>query len=173
MKKRIIAFFLLITAVLSLSACGGNTDAPTGMQRASGDIADYYFYVPGNWIVDMSTGISSAYCSAADKTNVSVTSFALSEGEMTAEEYWEQNKDEYAGLFSEMSEPEVKDTKLDGLDAKQYTYTVSAGGAQYKILQIFCVRNNSVYVLTYTATPEKFEEHFPKLEIMIAEFRFM
>ena len=170
--KKITAIILCLVAVLSLAACGGKVNAPTGMKLASNEVSDYYFFVPQNWTVDMSTGVASAYYSETDKSNMSMTSYAL-EKTMTVDEYWESVKAEYSALFKEMSEPEVKTTALDGVEAKQYTYTAKAGTHDYKVMQVFCVKNSTVYVFTFTATPEKFEEHIDKVALVIAEFRFM
>ncbi len=170
--KKITALLLTLFAILSLTACGANDNAPSGMKLASNEVCDYYFYVPQNWTVDMSTGVSSAYFSEKDRSNMSMTSYALSEA-MTAEAYWEKIKSDYSALFAEMSEPEVKTTALDGVEAKQYTYTVKAGTEQFKIMQVFCVKGETVYVFTFTATPEKFEEHIDKVALVLAEFRFM
>ncbi|MBQ2733454.1 MAG: hypothetical protein IJF74_04780 [Clostridia bacterium] len=170
--KKITALLLTLFAILSLAACGAGDNAPNGMKLASNEVCDYYFYVPKNWNVDMSTGVSSAYFSEKDRSNMSMTSYALSKT-MTAEEYWDSIKGSYTSLFAEMSEPEVKTTALDGVEAKQYTYTAKAGTEQYKIMQVFCVKGETVYVFTFTATPEKFEEHIDKVALVLAEFRFM
>ena len=170
--KKITAIILCLVAVLSLAACGNKVNAPTGMKLASNEVSDYYFFVPQNWTVDMSTGVASAYYSETDKSNMSMTSYAL-EKTMTVDEYWESVKAEYSALFKEMSEPEVKTTALDGVEAKQYTYTAKAGTRDYKVMQVFCVKNSTVYVFTFTATPEKFEEHIDKVALVLAEFRFM
>ena len=170
--KKITAILLALLAILSLSACGAGDNAPSGMKLASNEVCDYYFYVPTNWTVDMSTGVASAYYSKNDRSNISMTSYALSKT-MTAEEYWESIKRSYTSLFAEMSEPEVKTTALDGVEAKQYTYTVKAANEQFKIMQVFCVKGDTVYVFTFTASPEKFEEHIDKVALVLAEFRFM
>ena len=169
--KKITALILSLIAVFALASCSGS-DAPSGMKLASNEVSDFYFYVPQNWTVDMSTGVASAYYSEKDRSNISMTSYALS-SEMTVDAYWESIRSTYAALFAEMSEPEVKTTALDGVEAKQYTYVAKAGTEQFKIMQIFCVKGETVYVFTFTATPEKFEEHIDKVALVLAEFRFM
>lgn len=170
--KKIISVALALITVFALASCGGGVDAPDGFKLASNKVSDFYFFVPTNWVVNMSTGVASAYYSETDKTNVSMTSYKLSEA-MTAEQYWEKTKTEYSSLFSEMSEAEVKTTTLGELEAKQYTYTAKAGTHDFKIMQIFCPKGETMYVFTYTATPEKFEEHYEKVGLIIANFRFM
>ena len=170
--KKIISIALALITVFALASCGNKIDIPDGFQLASNKVNDYYFFVPTNWTVDMSTGVSSAYFSETDKTNVSMASYKLSEA-MSADAYWEKTKSEYTTLFTEMSEPEVKTTALDSVEAKQYTFTGKAGTHALKIMQIFCPKGDTMYVFTYTATPEKFEEHHEKVALIISNFRFM
>ena len=35
------------------------------------------------------------------------------------------------------------------------------------------IHSDSIYIFTFTATPEKYEEHLEKVGIILAEFRFM
>ena len=171
--KKTIALLLCALSLFSLSACGSDVSVPTGMMLASGKIADYYLFVPGNWTVNSATGITSAYVSTSDRTNVSVTSYALPDKDTTARDYFEKHREEISSVFTEMSEPEVSDTTLDETPAVQYVYSVKSAGADYKILQVYCVRGDSSYIFTFTATPEKYEEHLEKVGIILAEFRFM
>ena len=132
--KKITALILSLIAVFALASCSGS-DAPSGMKLASNEVCDYYFYVPTNWTVDMSTGVTSAYYSEKDRSNISMTSYALS-GEMTADSYWESIRSTYAALFAEMSEPEVKTTALDGVEAKQRRVPSSSRSCRYSALRV-------------------------------------
>ena len=99
--KKIICVALALISVVLLASCGGSKiDIPDGFQLASNKVSDFYFFVPTNWTVDMSTGVASAYFSENDKTNVSMTSYKLASA-MTADEYWEKTKTEYSSLFSD------------------------------------------------------------------------
>ena len=111
--KKTIALLLCALSLFYLSACGSDVSVPTGMMLASGKIADYYLFVPGNWTVNSATGITSAYVSTSDRTNVSVTSYALPDKDTTARDYFEKHREEISSVFTEMSEPEVSDTTLD------------------------------------------------------------
>lgn len=171
--KKTLALLLCALSLLSLCACGEDVTVPTGMMLASGKIADYYLFVPANWTVNSATGITSAYVSSSDHTNVSMTSYALSEKEITAREYFDSHREEISAVFSEMSEPEFTDTKLDETPALQVVYTAKSAGVSYKIMQVYCLRGESVYLFTFTATPEKYEEHLEKIGVILTEFRFM
>ena len=166
------AALIILAAVLALAGCGAKQNAPMGMILASGDVADYSLFVPANWTVDMSTGMTSAYVSEKDRSNVSVTRYAFSDESMTAEKYWETYSAQYEDIFGELTDVKVSDTKLGGVDAKQYEFTGKNGDSVYRFLQIICVRNGAAYVLTFTATPEKYEEHTEKVGVIISEFLF-
>lgn len=79
--KRIFAMLLLcLCCVGLLSACGGqNAYVPSGFQRISHDNADYYFYVPTEWVPDLSTGVAAAYVSAKDRSSVSFMAFEVND----------------------------------------------------------------------------------------------
>ena len=62
MMKHILTLILALS-VLFLTGCDRDANAPTGYKTASGEAADYYFFVPDDWTVDMATGATSAYCS--------------------------------------------------------------------------------------------------------------
>lgn len=170
--KRFFALLLALSALLLVS-CAKQEDVPTGMKLASGEIVAYRLYIPQNWTVDMSTGVTSAYVSASDRSNLSVVFFDTTEAEgEDPAAYFARYRKEYQETLGEMSEPEESDAKLDGTDAKQYVYSAKVAGTEYKFLQIFCVKDRRIYLLTFTATPEKYEEHQEKLGIILANFRF-
>ena len=57
-------------------------------------------------------------------------------------------------------------------NALQYVYTMTTGGVEYKIQQIFVAYSNIMYVITYTATVENFDSHTEDVQSMLDEFRF-
>ncbi len=79
--KKIIALLLLSVMLLSLAACGsGEEGAPDGMKLASNtEIVDYKLFVPEDWVVTASTGMTMAQVSLNDVSNVVVTHHTQSE----------------------------------------------------------------------------------------------
>ncbi len=80
--KKILLLVLAALLCLSLFAsCANGQDAyvPNGYQRISHDNADYYFYVPNDWVADLSTGIATAYVSAKDHSSVSFMAFEVND----------------------------------------------------------------------------------------------
>ncbi|MBQ7172096.1 MAG: hypothetical protein IJR89_07460 [Clostridia bacterium] len=172
--KKLLALLFAAAALCLLAACAKTENSvPTGMKLASSEIVAYRLYVPENWTVDMSTGVTSAYVSSSDRSNLSVVFFDTTEAEgEDPAAYFARYQKEYKETLGDMTEPEESDAKLDGVDAKQYVWSAKVAGAEYRFLQIYCVKDGRIYLLTFTATPEKYEEHLEKLGIILANFRF-
>ncbi len=162
MKKillKSLVILILASTVLSLVSCGGDKSAPMGMITASGESADYYFFVPEDWTVDLSTKASGAYFSESDPSSVSVTSWELENTDTTLDEWWAINLADIELVFENVTVTSEKNTTLDGLYAKEYVYTASLGENNYKIAQTAVIKNSVVYVFTYTSTVESYDAH--------------
>lgn len=87
MKKIISLVLVLIFCLGLLASCGGGVDdfVPSGFKQIAADEADYRLYVPDNWTVDMSTGITSAFVSEKDRSNISFMGFALDDSIINVE----------------------------------------------------------------------------------------
>ena len=170
MNKTLRLFVLVLAAlaVLALASCGEiDANAPEGCVEISADGVGYNFYMVSDWTVMEQSGITSAKVSEFDTSNVSVMGFDSADVN-SAEEYWSKYSEDFtAGLGELKYEEEGTDTTLCGLPAKKYIYTVSIGGVDYKFMQIVCYVQNTaiftsqpeVYVFTYTARTDKYDEH--------------
>lgn len=195
-KNRItatIACILLAALFLTFFvSCGKPEDQwqPAGMKLASSDKVDYKLWVPEEWTVDMSTGITAAYVSSSDRSNVTLTAFSLTEGDnyMSISEYWSKYKEELEKTFPDI---EVIDTGeegesdaleeendfgvtmlIDGVAAKKYVYTATVTGSSYKFMQVIFIHEGYVYLLTYTALPNVYDSHTEEVGKIIENFRF-
>ena len=170
-KKIIIALFAVILCLSAIS-CGDKDDfVPAGYKRASDKNADHTLYVPEGWVVDNSTGVTMARVSKSDSSNISFMSFELDEKKISTEEnkdkelidkFWDYYKAELKKTFPDMK----VDAENDGVNmlvskksAKKYVYTATVTGAEYKFMQIVVIKGKTVYLLTYTAKVELFNEH--------------
>ena len=179
-KKIILVLFAVILAISAVS-CGDKDDfVPAGYKKASNKNADHTLYVPEGWIVDMSTGVTSARVSKSDTSNISFMSFELdkslinsetSEGEEkdNIDKFWDYYKNELVKTFPDMEvDAENNGVKMliSKKSAKKYIYTATVTGAEYKFMQIIVIKGDSVYLYTYTAKAELFDNHVEKaLEI--------
>ena len=180
--KRILVFAiaLIMCSTLLASCKRGESDIPAGMQLASDiEISDYYLYVPSAWTVDMSTGITSAYVSTVDKSNISVSYGVPSEKKL--EEFWENSKKHYNSVFENFTVlEEGAVAKLGAYDAARYNYTAEYEGKEYQFLQYMTIKGAYVYIFTYTAENEKneilgyvpYEKNLEEVLNIISEFKF-
>ena len=78
--KRILCLVLVLFTLASLCACTQpDPDVPQGFLLAENEGADYFFYYPESWLLDRcDAGMTSAYVSEVDFSNVSVTAFTAS-----------------------------------------------------------------------------------------------
>lgn len=144
---------------------------PSGMKIASGDNVEYVLYVPMSWICNSASGANSAYVNESGKPNFSVTSYSP-DVEMTASEYFEFAEKSYTANLAGYTRVSESDTKVHGIDAKSYVYTVTYGGVEYKIMQTITIYGGTVYSLTYTAPADAFEAHLGEVNTIISRFIF-
>ncbi len=170
------ALFITVIAILMLlTGCSEASDiqAPDGMKLFSNEHVDYTAFVPAEWIVDMSTGTLSAYVSSADASNISITAQAL-EGIMTLDDYWKGYEEDFNSTFTDMEYvgEAPTTTTLSGLPANKYVYTATVTGNDYKFMQVVCIKETTVYVITYTSTPEKYDDNMENVEKVLDNFSF-
>lgn len=173
MKKNIIAAAML-AAALTLSSCtASEANAPAGYTEISDEGLNYHFYVPSSWTPDISTGMTSAYYSGRDPSNVSITAFELDDVSINSvDAYWELNEADLKLVLPNLEYVDISDTTLGGANAKQYTYTSSMSDTDYKFMQVVAIRSNEVYIFTYTATSENYDSHIEDVISMIDYFEF-
>ncbi|MBE6685351.1 MAG: DUF1795 domain-containing protein [Ruminococcaceae bacterium] len=144
--------------------------APEGMKLISTDELAYRFFVPTGWIVNDRAEYSAAYASDTDSSNVSVQMYMTKDESKTVEEYFAECEARYKNIFESYELLSTEDIKMDGVPAKQYTYTAVIGGVEYKQLQAIVVKGAVFYTVTYTALPEKFDTHLSDVAKMIENF---
>ncbi len=177
LKKVIITLFAVILCLGAVS-CGSKDDfVPAGYKKASNKNADYTLYVPEGWIVDMSTGVTTARASKSDSSNISFMGFELDKSLINSEtsegdteeksmldKFWDYYSAEFLKTFPDMKYDENANGKEMVISkkykAKEYIYTATVTGAEYKFMQIVVIKGETVYLLTYTAKADLFDEHY-------------
>ena len=152
--------------ILAAGCTGGQSEnidvtVPAGMQLASDKAAYFNFFVPSEWKVDTSAGSACAYVSELDASNVSAVRISVPDASVTtAELYWDTYKNDFSESFTNFTViSENEKTTLYGKDACKYVYTASLTGQSYKYCSVICVFDGSVYMLTYTSSPDKYDSH--------------
>lgn len=155
MKKSLIALFLLFSVLASLTACGGGADpsltVPENMRV--GKVGDgYTLFVPEDWTVETSTGITMVYVSAVDHSNFTLIT---TKGVSDPIAYFESSVTELAAMLEDFSLiGENNNTLFGGKAAISRTYTGKLDGTEYKFKQYLCTVGDTLYLLTYTASTE-------------------
>ncbi len=166
---------LLLTAVLlfSLAGCSEDKYVPIGMKAISSDIIDYKIYIPTEWTADLSAGVVSAYYSDTDHSSINVTAFQLDSAETTASEFWKSYEEALKQTISELEYVVEAETMLwDGKGAEKYVYTGKLAGSEYKFMQVLMVTSGTVYIFTYTSTPELYDSHIEDVNKIIENMSF-
>lgn len=173
MKKVSLILAVILLSLTALTSCSEASDVnvPNGMQLCTNDVINYNLFVPAEWTPSISTGAVGAYCSAEDPTNVSVMAWNV-DSAMTLDLWWEQYCSDFDMVFDEMTLISSENATLGDVAAKKYTYTAKLGEYEYYYAQYACIHWSMVYVLTFTSTPELYEEHTEELADIIEYFEF-
>lgn len=144
--------------------------APDGMKLASTDERAYRLFVPTSWKINNRADATAAYASDTDSSNVSVQMYMTGDNTETVEKHWERLEASYKEIFESFTLMSDKEIKMSGVNAHKYTYTVTSGGQEYKMVQAIVRKGDMFYCLTFTATPQNFDKHLPDVEKMITNF---
>jgi len=173
MTQRLIALAsAILIGMATLTSCAApDVDTPDGMQLASLDGVEYALYVPESWTVNKNSGVSGAYVSAYDKSNVSLVSYVPTAA-ITMEQYWTMCEESYKTEFENYSLLENGTTTMAGASAPYYVYSATVSGVEYKFLQAIVANNGMFYLFTYTAEPANYDTHIESVMEMIEVFTF-
>lgn len=163
--------FVLCEMNDEVNDCVTDKKTPDGMKIASSDKLEYRLYVPQAWICNSQGERSEAYYPESGKPNVTVTSYSPDKS-MTAEEYFEECEEMYKKTFDSYTLISSEDKTVAGREAKAYTYSVSASGAELRIMQTVFVYSDMVYSITYTALADSFDVHMDDVSAMLDAFTF-
>lgn len=163
---------------LGLTACGNESDidVPMGFQLASDpEIPDYVLLIPDDWEVETSTGTTTAYFKDNLSGGVLATftaSFSVPDSAITLDNYFESFSEEFTQVFGDFNAVETSTTLLDGEEARQYIYTGTFGGVEYKFQQVMCLHQGRIYTLTYSSTSEYFDKYAEDMDAIVEYFAF-
>ncbi len=175
MKKAIKLISLIclsLILIVSFSSCS-QSDIPDGYQLIACEGDEFRLYVPTQWTVNTSGGVTSAYYSMQQNISVSVYTVDDADG-LTVEEYWnicnEHNKEELANYSYIGSEKAV----LGGKPAHKYIYTADISSTDlisgenkkvaYKFMQVMTENEGSMYILMYSAPAENYDANIGVVE---------
>ncbi|MBQ7321697.1 MAG: hypothetical protein IJW99_06345 [Clostridia bacterium] len=171
-KRLLSAALAALLSACVLTSCGAaDPNVPEGMQLASLDGVEYALYVPETWTVNKNSGVSGAYVSAYDKSNVSLISY-LPTSAMTTEQYFAMCEESYKAEFDNYALVESGSATMADMPAQYYVYTATVGGENYKFLQAIVGNGGMFYNLTYTSLSDMYDSHIEEVMKMIEVFTF-
>lgn len=179
-NKRIFALTMAIVMLsLCLFSCGKdeNPEVPAGMKEASGEKADYNFYIPDHWTADVENGATTAYYSETDRSNVNVMTFSANYTDDTLADWWTSFESDFKNVYSDFEVISTENTVLDGVAALKTVFKGTLEDYEYQFMQIAAVKGMAlskpqIYVFTYTSVPEAYESHIEDVQSMLDAFDF-
>lgn len=184
MKKIMTALLAaaMIFSAFVLASCSENTDStPKGMKLASGEAASYLFYVPETWQCDVASGATSAYYSNSDTSSVNVMTFSLGYSDASVSDWWSSFEADFKKVYEDFEVISREETTLDGEAAEKVVFkgslTHDEEKVEFKFMQISAIKRKmlsspEVYVITYTSSPEIYDNHLSEVDKMIENFKF-
>ena len=177
-KKTVCFILALLTIFLTASCSSGNNDtsAPENGKLAGNQFTDYTFYYPDDWVLDHDTSFISVIGGGTGLTpedkSVSVMVSDLTQPTLTPKEFWEQSKGYLSATFSDLTEISIEDIKVSGVDSCFVVYTAKITDKVYKFGQTFAIKGGAVYIITYTATEEDYDEALNSYKMVLETFKF-
>ena len=92
---------------------------------------------------------------------------------MTLQEYTESSINLLRGLFTEFNLIEQSDTTLAGNPAQEILYTGKMEGTDLKCMQVITLKDDKVYILTYTAFPTTYPRYLQAVQTMTESFEIV
>ena len=153
-----LAVLAALIAVTALASCGKKVEH-AGYKLAAGEADDFDFYVPQSWTVSMTEGTVAAYCSAADPSSISLMPGELEHADSTPDDWWATYESEFSAVYDDYNLIETKDDSLGGTAAKTYVFSGKLLDTEYHFEITAAVRSGRIYMLTFTSTPDNYENH--------------
>ncbi len=171
--KLICTAILAVMLILSFASCA-NDDTPDGYQLVACEGDKFRLYVPTQWILNTTGGITSAYYTSDAEISVSVNVAEDAEG-LTLDEYWSVCDEKYkAELDGYTYDGSMEKIVLGGRAGQQYVFTANltrygdaedkAVTKEYKFLHAMAQNEGETYILLYSAPTEDFDSLLETVE---------
>jgi serine/threonine-protein kinase len=135
----------------------------------------YSLEYPANWeqvYIQGATGFVSPFENDSDdfRENVNVMIQSL-KNPMTLAEYTAMSKKQYTDAYGPKAVISMKDTTFCGYNATKGVFAIMYGDKDIKLQQIWYIKNNSAYLITFTAEPKTYEKYLPTAERITGSFK--
>ena len=186
--KRILSLALVMISIFTLASCSREEgEAPFGMIKASSDAAEFYLYVPNDWVVttEENSLMASARASESDPSNITMIGFEDGSGEYAdIDAFWAYYKNELASrIFDFAGEGDERATTfnltlegegmiIDDVPAKKYEYSGKLAGSDLSYMMVIAKIDSVFYIITYTSSQSLYSKHADKVNALIEYIEF-
>ncbi len=181
--RSLCVLLALLLLLPTLSACSGKSEIPDGYQYATCEGEYFRLFVPTQWTVNTSGGVSGATLNI--QTAVTMTEVSLDgifpEGALTDEEgnaraadlddFDRYHLSEVSAMRNFAEDKHYKST-LSGYRAVDMTYSATVAGEDYTFRQVLCKVDGRFYLFTYSAPSDVFEVYADVAEDILSYVRF-
>ena len=104
-------------------------------------------------------------------TSISVSAYELAseDSAMGVNEYWDRYKGTLETTFGEFELTKESELTVDGIPAARKEYKGKLTDSVYKFVQVFCIRNGTVYQITFTASEEDYDSYVSAVDTVTAK----
>ncbi len=196
MKKKFFRGLIVLLCCCMLpilSACSDSSNgesAPSGMQLAVCQGADFRLYIPTHWSVNTGYGVSGGYYSLGRQSTVSVAKYEVTDEmesslpstdsddavQARADWFYDQKLEPQTELLATggvttYSENQIA-VLLDGVNARQYHVSATVDGEKIHFVYVVGERDRAFYVLSFLVTNDLYEALLDDYLNMLSAFRF-
>ncbi len=132
---------------------------------------------PSSWAVHENTNSIVTFKSQQEDSsdrfleNLNLQISDLSENSKGVEEYTRISISQLSDQLRDFEIIESRETSLDNNEAFRITFLTTMDGTELKIMQVWTIKNDIVYILTFAAETNKFDKFAGDAEKIIQSFR--
>ena len=122
------------------------------------------------------TGETIFFLSARDSTteaypaNLDIMVLDLSSQPLTLDEFTNQSLEQISGMVPDYRLTDSRKAALSKEDAYLIAYTGTQGLLKLKWMSVYTIKNDTLYLLTYTAGADRFQTYLPAVSRMLDSF---
>lgn len=171
MIKKIAALFLVLLLSLCAVACSPEeSDIPEDMQSATLEGEPFRLFVPQSWILNTSSGVSSAYASTTQKMMVSARYYTPADDTMTLSDYMAFCVTAYEKTLDSFTVVEQKAAVLGGQDALRLSFTMVEDQIELTCFQISVLYKGDMVSLNGYCPTASYESMSAEFDQIVSEF---
>lgn len=170
-------FRAVVFGVISIFVCIG-LSAAASYKTYRNSAAGYRLEYPADFTVKR-IGSATVFSSSEEdrkfafSPSINVVAIELGAAPGELDQFYRQSKEALERSLGIVRFIEDRKDTLAQADAYRLVYASRQKKADFKFLQVLCIRNSRAYVITYTALQEQYDKFFKTAQAMIESFRFI